>query len=143
MINRKRIRKTEEAGDVDITPLLDIVFILLIFFIVTAVFVDEDGVNPNLPTPNPDKPDTVPPPSKLLYVMENGLVQVDGARLVNPKSVKPIVDEFLASEPDGVVQITAAPDSESGVAVTVLDQATLAARSYKATDRITISKADE
>ena len=40
---RKRIREDEEAA-IDMTPMLDIVFIMLIFFIVTAVFVKESGV---------------------------------------------------------------------------------------------------
>ncbi|MCI5043085.1 MAG: biopolymer transporter ExbD [Aquisalinus sp.] len=122
MINRKRIKPAAEETEVNVTPLLDIVFIMLIFFIVTATFVYEDGFSPNLPEPSPDEP-TNPPPALLLFVQEDGFVLVDDVRIIDPRSVKPVVEEFLASKPRGVIQITAALESESGVTVTVLDQA--------------------
>ncbi len=127
MIDRKRIKRPEESSEVNVTPLLDIVFIMLIFFIVTATFVYEDGFQPNLPEPTPENDVSNPPPTLLLYVQADGFVRVDDVRLIDPKSVKPVADEFLASKPDGLIQITAAPDSKSGVAVTVLDQARQAA----------------
>jgi len=121
MINRKRARKTEEAGDVNVTPLLDIVFIMLIFFIVTATFVREKGIDAKTPDDSQDKAEKTPP-SMILSVLENGLVRV-GARTIDPYSVKNTVQEFLAREPDGVVLVSAAPDSSSGTTVIVMDQA--------------------
>ena len=50
---RRRLRGNADETEVNITPLLDIVFIMLIFFIVTATFVSEQGLTPNLPEPNP------------------------------------------------------------------------------------------
>ncbi len=138
MINRKRIKPAADETEVNVTPLLDIVFIMLIFFIVTATFVYEDGFSPNLPEPN-DEQDTNPPPALLLFVQEDGFVLVDDVRIIDPRSVKPVVEEFLASKPRGVVQITAALESDSGVAVTVLDQARQANRNAP----IVIAKASE
>ncbi|MBB4659219.1 ExbD/TolR family protein [Parvularcula dongshanensis] len=120
---RRRMSRGEEEADVNMTPLLDIVFIMLIFFIVTATFVYEDGIAPNLPEPNPEENNTEPPPSMLLTVQEDGFVLVDDVRLVDPRSTRPVVEEFLAKEPRGVVIISAAPESETGTTVTVLDQA--------------------
>ncbi|MEL7018750.1 MAG: biopolymer transporter ExbD, partial [Pseudomonadota bacterium] len=56
---RKRARHADEAGDVNVTPLLDIVFIMLIFFIVTATFIREKGIDVSTPDNTPqdeDKP---------------------------------------------------------------------------------------
>ncbi len=119
---RKKVRHADDGADVNVTPLLDIVFIMLIFFIVTATFVYEDGFGPNLPTPS-DKENDRPPPSLLLTVQEDGLVLIDDTRLIDPKSTKPVVGEFFAGKPKGVVIVSAVPDSKAGVAMTVLDQA--------------------
>ena len=81
MLQRKRIRRTNDESDVNVTPLLDIVFIMLIFFIVTATFVYEDGLQPNLPEPSPDEPDTPQENPLVLSVLPTGFVQVDGGRL--------------------------------------------------------------
>ena len=57
-----------EAADVNVTPLLDIVFIMLIFFIVTATFLREKGIDANTPEQTPPDDLSVPPPSLLLSV---------------------------------------------------------------------------
>ena len=120
---RKRATHAADEADVNITPLLDIVFILLIFFIVTATFLREQGIDVRTPEDNEDEQDTVPPPALLLAVQEDGFVRVNGVRVIDPGSVKPVVQEFIAREPQGVVLVSAAPESESGVAVEVMDQA--------------------
>ena len=120
---RKRATHANDEADVNITPLLDIVFILLIFFIVTATFLREQGIDVRTPEDNEDEPDTTPPPALLLAVQEDGFVRVNNVRTIDPGSVKPVVQEFIAREPQGVVLVSAAPESESGVAVQVMDQA--------------------
>ena len=120
---RKRAVRTGDEADVNITPLLDIVFILLIFFIVTATFLREKGIDVRTPEDNEDEQDTIPPPALLLAVQEDGFVRVNNIRIIDPGSVKPVVQEFIAREPNGVVLVSAAPESESGVAVQVMDQA--------------------
>ncbi|WP_411816239.1 ExbD/TolR family protein [Hyphococcus sp. DH-69] len=121
---RKKATHTGDEAEVNITPLLDIVFILLIFFIVTATFLREKGIDIRTPEDNPPQDEnTIPPPALLLAVQEDGFVRVNNVRVIDPGSVKPVVQEFIAREPEGVVLVSAAPTSESGVAVEVLDQA--------------------
>ena len=67
---RKTATHQSDEADVNITPLLDIVFILLIFFIVTATFLREEGIDVNTPEDTPEDENTVPPPALLLAVQE-------------------------------------------------------------------------
>lgn len=120
---RKKTIRTNDDADVNITPLLDIVFILLIFFIVTATFLREKGIDVRTPEDTPEDERTIPPPALLLAVQEDGFVRINNVRIIDPGSVKPVVQEFIAREPQGVVLVSAAPESESGVAVQVMDQA--------------------
>ncbi len=119
---RKRATHQEGAADVNITPLLDIVFILLIFFIVTATFLREKGIDVRTPEDN-NEDNSSPPPALVLAIQEDGFVRINNLRIIDPGSVKPTVQEFIAREPNGVVLVSAAPESESGVAVEVMDQA--------------------
>lgn len=115
---------TDEAdeAEVNITPLLDIVFILLIFFIVTSTFLDEEGLE--VMTPQESEEDvTRPPPTLVLSVRNDGFVMVDNVRMIDPRSVKPVVEAFKAENPRGVVLLNAAPDAEVESTVLVLDQA--------------------
>lgn len=116
----------QEAAEVNITPLLDIVFILLIFFIVTATFLDEEGIAIASPEENPPEEITRPPPSLVLAVRNDGFVAIDGGRLIDPRSVKPTVEAFKAQNPRGVVLLNAAPDAPVKTTVLVLDQSRLA-----------------
>ncbi len=112
----------QEAADVNITPLLDIVFILLIFFIVTATFLDEEGIAIASPEDTPPEEITRPPPTLVLSVRNDGFVMVDGGRMIDPRSVKPVVEAFKAQNPRGVVLLNAAPDARVETTVLVLDQ---------------------
>lgn len=136
----RRRHTQEEAADVNVTPLLDIVFIMLIFFIVTAVFIDESGLKPNLPDPTPPDEQKKPPPSLLLTVQADGFVLVNDTRIVDPRSVKPVVEEFLAKETKGVVVVSAIGDAEVGDTMITLDQARLAAGPARY-GKITLTKA--
>lgn len=118
---RRLTSSEQEEAEVNITPLLDIVFILLIFFIVTATFLREEGVGLESPEKNPED-ETRPPPTLLLSVQADGFVRVNNARIIDPRSVEPVVEEFKAREPRGVVLVSAAPDAEAEDTVMVLDQ---------------------
>ena len=133
----RRMRRGQDEAEVNITPLLDIVFIMLIFFIVTATFVDEDGIAPNLPEPSPENPDSTPPPSMLLSVEQSGFVRVDGARRIDPRSVKNTVSEFVVKDDKSVVIISADPEASVGTTIAVLDYAREGAPSAR--DRITLT----
>jgi len=119
----KRLLTNEaDEAEVNITPLLDIVFILLIFFIVTSTFLDEEGIEISTPQENEEQV-TRPPPTLVLSVRTDGFVMVDNVRMIDPRSVKPVVEAFKAEEPRGVVLLNAAPDAEIESTVLVLDQA--------------------
>lgn len=124
--HRRLTGSSLEAGEVDITPLLDIVFILLIFFIVTATFLDEIGLGMTSPEETPPEDQRRPPPSMVLNVRNDGFVMVDDVRLTDPRSVSPIVEAFMAENPNGVVLISAANDARVETTVTVLDQTRMA-----------------
>ena len=117
------MHRATEGDDINVTPLMDIVFIMLIFFIVTATFTREKGIDVKTPEDTPDEPDTVPPPALLLAIQKDGFVRVNNIRIIDVESTKPVVEEFIAREPKGVVLVSAAPDSASGAAVRVMDQA--------------------
>ena len=120
---RRLIRSSSQEAEVDITPLLDVVFILLIFFIVTATFLQETGIELVVPQDNAQENETRPPPTLILSVRTDGFVEIDGGRLIDPRSVAPVIEEFKAREPRGVVMASAAPDAKAEVSVTVIDQA--------------------
>ncbi len=134
---RRRAVHQQEASDVNVTPLLDIVFIMLIFFIVTSVFIDEYGLDLSNPDNNEDDNNNSRARTLLLTVTPEGLVRVDNARTIDPRSVRSNVETFVAENPNGSVLISAAPTSETGVAVLVLDQA------KSATQSVTLTLAQE
>ncbi len=111
------------GDDINVTPLMDIVFIMLIFFIVTATFTREKGIDLNTPDNSETDPDDVPPPALLMSVQEDGFVRVNNVRIIDAESTKPVVEEFMAREPKGVVLVSAAPTSKAGITVIVMDQA--------------------
>ncbi len=125
-VKRRLTGSKLDAAEVNITPLLDIVFILLIFFIVTATFLQEIGIGIVSPQDQPPEELTRPPPTLVLNVRNDGFVMIDDIRLVDPRSVKPIVEAFMAEKPRGVVLLSAAPDAEIETTVLVLDQTRLA-----------------
>jgi biopolymer transport protein ExbD len=120
---KRLLRDEADEAEVNITPLLDIVFILLIFFIVTSTFLDEEGIEITTPQDNQEEQLTRPPPTLVLSVRSDGFVMVDNVRMIDPRSVKPVVEAFTAEEPRGVVLLNAAPDAEVETTVLVLDQA--------------------
>lgn len=120
---RKRKHSVDASSEVNVTPLMDIVFIMLIFFIVTATFTREKGIDIRTPEDTPPEVDTVPPPALVLAVQKDGFVRVNNLRIIDAYSTKPVVEEFIAREPLGVVLVSAAPEAPAGVAVTVMDQA--------------------
>lgn len=75
---RRRGNKQVDEADVDMTPMLDIVFIMLIFFIVTATFLDEHGKDFTQPPPPPEQDDVEPKPAIVIFVSNDDSCSVDG-----------------------------------------------------------------
>ena len=120
-MRRRNAPSTDEA-DVNITPLLDIVFIMLIFFIVTATFVREVGLD--VTRPNNQNEEDQPSRARVLLIeiTEAGQILAN-RRPVDMRSVRANVETHIAEFPNGGVIISAAPAAPSGLAVQVLDQA--------------------
>jgi len=121
----RKFSKGEEEAEINMTPMLDIVFIMLIFFIVTASFVREQGLDVNRPPP--DQQENEPSEKK------NILIQIDASnrlyvnrRPVDISSVSANVQRLTAENPEAVVIIQPAPEAFAGMVVEVYDQARLA-----------------
>ena len=97
-MRRRRKIGTDDA-EVDMTPMLDIVFIMLIFFIVTATVLDESGIDLTQPPPPPDDlPDVEPRPAISVYVDGRDVCSVDGTR-AECNRVPLRVERLLADKP--------------------------------------------
>jgi len=101
---RRGRRKTQgDEAEVNMTPMLDIVFIMLIFFIVTATFLDEKGVDLTQPPPPPDSDvPSKPTPAITVYVDGRDQCAVDGARTTCDR-VALRVERLLADKPGASV----------------------------------------
>ncbi len=116
-MRRKKAREEEEA-QIDITPMLDVVFIMLIFFIVTASFVKESGIDVN-------RPDAATATVKergniLIAITDSNQIWID-RRQVDPRSVRANIERLHAENPQGAVVIQADKNSKNGLLVQVMD----------------------
>jgi len=122
-VSRRKGRGAEDdSSDIDLTPMLDVVFIMLIFFIVTASFVKEIGINVNVPEPN-----DAPPPED---APENIMVTVTGTneiwmeqRRVDIRAVRANIARLHAEFPKASVIIRADGKSEAATYVAIADAA--------------------
>jgi biopolymer transport protein ExbD len=94
----------EESDEINLTPMLDVVFIMLIFFIVTANFIKEPGLEIN--RPDSDTAETQENAAILIAVGPTGEVWMDGRR-IDVRQVKANVVKLLADNPQGSVVIQA------------------------------------
>jgi biopolymer transport protein ExbD len=119
MLNIAAARRSQRAtAELNIAPLIDMVFILLIFFLVTTSFVKETGIDVNRPTAS-----TAISKSKATI-----LIGVDAAdriyidhREVDVRAVRANVERALAENPEGAVVVVADKDSSTGTAIQVMD----------------------
>lgn len=116
---RRRLRKADEDAGVDMTPMLDLVFILLIFFIVSAVFLDESGIA------FADAPETNAPPSTIptifvqLDAMDTAFIDGDRVALL---SIPARVQTLRAKAPDATVSVQAQSKTSIAAVVFVKDR---------------------
>lgn len=115
-----RSSDAEEDSAIDITPMLDVVFIMLIFFIVTATFVKESGIDVN----KPDAATAVKQEKAniLIAINANNQIYID-KRNVDVRRVRPLVERLHAENPQGSVVIQADKESKMDVFVRVWDAA--------------------
>ena len=94
----------EQAGEIDLTPMLDVVFILLIFFIVTAVFVKEAGYDVTRPVASMSEPTTMEP--ILMAISPAGEIWMDGD-IIPPRNLRVRIEQRIAEAPNSAVVIQA------------------------------------
>ncbi|MCB9648149.1 MAG: biopolymer transporter ExbD [Deltaproteobacteria bacterium] len=120
---RRARSRGEDDSSLDITPMIDIVFIMLIFFIVTASFIKEAGIDVNRPgAVTAERKERA---SILVAIDENGQVWVD-KRPVDIRAVRANIERLRAENPEGGVVIQADTESKNGILVKVMDAARLA-----------------
>ncbi|MGH8530001.1 MAG: ExbD/TolR family protein [Nevskiales bacterium] len=119
-------RAHHDGGDeeaIDLAPMLDFVLNLLIFFIITAVFVKEVGLSLNTPPPpTPNQQQEDEKGTLFIAVHQNGDVSID-QRLVDPAAVRANVERFRGEKPEGPVVVVANTKAPTGKVVRVMDQA--------------------
>jgi biopolymer transport protein ExbD len=121
-MRRRRTREQEES-EIDITPMLDVVFIMLIFFIVTASFVKEAGIDVN--RPDASTAEVKEKGNILVAITDSNQVWID-RRQVDVRSVRANIERLRAENPEGSVVIQADKNSKNGLLVKVMDAARLA-----------------
>ena len=119
----KRLPKTEEDNELNLTPMLDVVFILLIFFIVTTSFVKETGIDVNRPSAA-----TAEKKSQgniLIAINAEGEIWIDN-REIDIRAVRSNIQVLKARYPQSSVIIQSDRDASTGKLVKVMDQIRLA-----------------
>jgi biopolymer transport protein ExbD len=111
-------RAPEDEAQIDLTPMLDVVFIMLIFFIVTASFIKEAGVEVN--RPEASTADPAENVNILIAVTANNEVWMAGRR-IDVRAVRANVERLHAENPKGAVVIQADNASTTETVVAVLD----------------------
>ena len=121
-MRRKNRRQQDESG-LDLTPMMDIVFIMLIFFIVTTSFVKETGIEVN--RPNADTAERNEKGNILVAISQNNEIWIDKRR-VDLKAVRANIERLKIEYPEGSVIIQADKEARSGLLVETMDQIRLA-----------------
>lgn len=124
-MRRRRISATEEGDDneIDLTPMLDVTFIMLIFFIVTTSFIQPSGITVNQPTAaTAESRETS---SIMIGINAQGEIWIAGEQVAMGE-VKSVIARLHAESPDAAVIIQADTKAPSGVLVRVMDQVRLA-----------------
>ncbi len=142
MSRRKKGRAGDDSNEIDLTPMLDVVFIMLIFFIVTASFVKEVGINPNVPEPNNNPPPENAEPNILVRISADNqiwLLEKEGERRVDSRAVRSNIERLRAEFPKASVIIQASGKADTGIYVAVAD----AAREAKAPNVVLVPMGKE
>ena len=108
----------EEEAAIDMTPMLDVVFIMLIFFIVTASFVKEAGIDVN-------RPDAATAVKKdraniLIAISDKGEIWINKRR-IDERAVQANIERLRAENPQGSVGIQADKKATTDVLIKVMD----------------------
>lgn len=123
MRNKHSRRESGSVAEINMTPLIDMVFILLIFFIVTTSFVNETGVDVNRPSAETAVNKELA--NIMVAITSSGEINI-GGRIVDRRAVRANIERLHAENPEGSVIIIADKDAKTGLLIEVMDQARLA-----------------
>ena len=127
-----RYSRHEEEAEIDLTPMLDVVFIMLIFFIVTASFLKESGIEITRPDSTSESPPEDSEVKNIVFqVTANDEIWVEGRR-VDIRAVRAVIDRLYAENPDGAVVISANNTSTAKIYTSIANDAR-AAGNYNVT----------
>ena len=118
----KRRRHADDEAEINITPMLDIVFIMLIFFIVTTSFVKEQGLEVSRPSNAPPKEIQQDKGPIVVKISSGSLISVKG-RILEPGAVQANLERERAEKPASPLIVAAHPDADTEALVTILDAA--------------------
>ncbi|MFK8067056.1 MAG: ExbD/TolR family protein [Gammaproteobacteria bacterium] len=122
-MRRSHTDQATSSAEVNLTPLIDMVFILLIFFIVTSSFVKESGIEVNRPSAK--TAERQERANIIIAANNKGEVWID-KRKVDIHTVRSHIERLRAENPEGSVVILADEKSQTGVMVQIMDQVRLA-----------------
>ena len=112
--------RRDDEEDINLTPMLDIVFIMLIFFIVTATFVKETGLDPDKPDANTGQ--AAPLASILVGIAEDCTIHIE-QRVVELGAVRGAIAQLAAENPKGSMSIQATEKAPARCVVDVTEEA--------------------
>jgi biopolymer transport protein ExbD len=118
---RRKYRIDDEA-EINITPMLDIVFIMLIFFIVTTSFVKEEGLEVSRPSSSPPKEVKQDKGPIVVKIDAGSLISVKG-RILEPRAVEANLEREKAEKPTSPLIVAAHPEADTEALVAILDAA--------------------
>jgi len=120
MRKMKGMGQEEEDNEINLTPMLDVVFIMLIFFIVTASFIKESGIDVSRPAaPTGERQDDA---SILIAISSNDEIWID-RKEQDPRAVRSTIERLHAENPKGSIVIQADEESTNEILVMVLEAA--------------------
>ncbi len=116
----RRVSKSRQEDDtkIDITPMLDVVFIMLIFFIVTASFIKESGAK--ITKPDANTAERKPKATILLAIDERDEIWLD-RKSIDPRAIKASIARLRAENPEGEVVVQADIESTAETVIKVVD----------------------
>lgn len=116
----RKNRGEDDESEIDLTPMLDVVFIMLIFFIVTASFVKESGIDVN--RPESQKSDPSDAQNILVNVSATGEIYMEDRR-TDVRAVRAVIERLRAENPKAAVIVKAHEKSETEIFSAVIDAA--------------------
>lgn len=121
-MRRLRAPDEESQNKINLTPMLDVVFIMLIFFIVTATFVKEVGLDVNQPEDDtPQQPD--PEKRSIVVQITSHDRIVIAQRTIDVRSVRANIERMHAENPEAPVVIQPHPESSTDTMIHIMDSA--------------------